>query len=1194
MKTFKIDVTDVDDAGRHSITVFKKGALKWSPIHIDQLNSEHPAWAVLCRLYGGREANEAGQPLVETDEASGQLSVLPSVIAGLTHEEAEALGLPAPLPLALDLRTDGMIFDSDFVVRARFVGGGGIAARPSISGSFAVHEGRRYRIPQPVFGMLEAAAHLREPIADEAARMEAVAALKASLPADLELSDGYLRDLRLLYAASTSLELKPNGDSIDIAPVLFARGVADAAPDGELVDEEQFALLTPAEHRRFADHGFVRTRDARPVYSLGDGTFIYIDPALRKVLGVIRTVQQSDGETRRRFALDPRKALREECGITDDGLLDSLFIETEQFSARVLGLDIWRKPVLPWVKPRPNSWLPEKLGLKIGEVSVEVAPAQAIELAQKLEEALSSGQESVLFDGVEIPATSQALESVHAITRIVEAAREASSEEASETAVEPPVPDLKMFLTVRDNLDEVSMTLTPAEIPAPMTAPILPNALRTSLKQHQKEGYAWLTELMTRRIPGGILADDMGLGKTLQALSLLVARWEQGLSGQRERKPSLIVAPTGLLSNWRDEIEQHLEPGAFGHIETAYGAGLRLVKSTSGTAKDTALGRSTLDVSRWRDSGLVLTTYETLRDYHLSFARLPFACIVFDEVQKAKNPASQITRAVKTLNAELKLAMTGTPVENRLQDIWSITDVVWAGRLGSSQQFSRDYPETDGERIRELNRQLTERDVNAPPFMLRRLKKDKLAGLPSKTSQARHVEMPPAQAAAYRDTIMRALAAEGPRSPGMMLATLQALRQISLHPERPEHASGDLVAWARKSARLSAMLDVLDAVKAANEKALIFVEDLDMQAVVSALIAGRYDLKRRPDRINGQVPGPNRQAIVRRFQEQGGGFDVLILSPKAGGVGLTITSANHVIHLSRWWNPAVEDQATDRVYRIGQTRPVTVHLPLAVHPDPSIAAASFDLRLDALLSRKRRLSEDLLMPVEGSEQELSDLFGDVLRSASGVKVEAEDSIAAPADERLSERGEQVSEIQTGSGSTSQASSQRSGNAMHWTVGPGAARQYTEYFAAFRGATITRLSITDPYCLTPDNRPRLATFVTEVCKAASRIDELHVTAWSPTSRALRDSSTESPGKARAALEAEIKAAIKPSPRVNVRFVEDRRTYRGDFHDRDIYFDAEIGGRETSWYMNLSGGIERLVEPDRKCDIVLRPLDQSAVS
>jgi hypothetical protein len=234
------------------------------------------------------------------------------------------------------------------------------------------------------------------------------------------------------------------------------------------------------------------------------------------------------------------------------------------------------------------------------------------------------------------------------------------------------------------------------------------------------------------------------------------------------------------------------------------------------------------------------------------------------------------------------------------------------------------------------------------------------------------------------------------------------------------------------------------------------------------------------------------------------------------------------------------------------------------------------------------------MPVEGSEQELSDLFGDVLRSASGVKVESEDSVAAPADGYLSERGEQSSEIQTYSSSTPQASSERSGNAMHWTVGPGDARQYKEYFAAFRGANITRLSITDPYCMTQNNRPRLAIFVAELCKAASRLDELHVTAWSPTSRALRDSSTESPGKARTALEGEIKAAIKPSPRVNVRFVEDRRTYRGDFHDRDIYFDAEIGGRKSSWYMNLSGGIERLVELDRKCDILLRPLDQSAPS
>lgn len=1204
MAKVQIDISNLDADGRHRISVVKSGAFGRSPVHIDGLLQTHPAWATLCRLYGSTETDTEGRQLVETDQAAGAISVLPSVLAGLNHADAQALGAPPPLPLALDMRSDGMIFDPDFRVISRFVGGGGTIVRPDLSGALAQHEGRRFRVPQPLFALLEAARRLQAPIASEPARLEAIAKLKATLPPDLDLdiSDGYLRDLRLLYAASISLALKPSGDSIDIDPVLFGRSASEAASDGDLLDEDEFALLTPNEQQRFASESFVRSGEAKPAYSLGGNTYVYVDPALRPVLRLVRRMQQSDGETRKRFALDPRQAIREDCGIADDALLNSLFIETEQFSERVTGLDVWRKPVLPWIKPRPNSWLPDKLGLKVGDTSIEIAPAQAIDLARALEVAVAEDRSSLAFEGVEIPATQQALESVRAIARVAEAARIADATDAPEREPAPPPADLKIFLTVKDNLESLSLTQSPTGRVDPIPAPELPRCLRTKLKPHQLEGFAWLSEHLERGIHGALLADDMGLGKTLQALAALASRWEQGLDGRRDGKPSLIVAPTGLLTNWQDEIERHLQPGAFGNVERAYGSDLRLLRDGAGTQRDTAIGRSTLDVSRWRDAGLVLTTYETLRDYHLSFARVRFACIVFDEAQKAKNPASQITRAAKTLNAELKLAMTGTPVENRLQDVWSITDMVWAGRLGSSQQFARSFPETSVERIRELSQSLTTRsDGASPPFMLRRLKKDSLAGLPTKTVHPRSIEMPPQQAAAYFDVIARALAAEGARSPGAMLATLMSLRQISLHPERPESASGDLVAWARKSARLSATIDILDAVKAANEKALIFVEDLDMQDVVAALVAGRYGLKRRPDRISGEIAGPKRQAIVRRFQEQGPGFDVLILSPKAGGVGLTITAANHVIHLTRWWNPAVEDQATDRVYRIGQDKPVTVHVPLAVHPDPTLRDASFDIRLDALLSRKRNLSENLLLPVDRGEADLAGLFGDVLRSGPAAALEAAPIPQPPASppavsatpdpvlqNPVAPAKRPVLSLSKAPPATTADANGTAPVLRHWTIQSGEARRYADYFAVFHECRITKLSVIDPYCMTPSNRQALAAFVGEVAGIAAGVDLLHITAWSPTARSMRESSIETPEAARADFKTRLAQRVKPTPEVKVTFVESGRTYRGDFHDRDIFFDTFGPEGAQIWYMNLSGGVDRLFDRDRKCEVILKPV------
>jgi hypothetical protein len=194
--------------------------------------------------------------------------------------------------------------------------------------------------------------------------------------------------------------------------------------------------------------------------------------------------------------------------------------------------------------------------------------------------------------------------------------------------------------------------------------------------------------------------------------------------------------------------------------------------------------------------------------------------------------------------------------------------------------------------------------------------------------------------------------------------------------------------YAHDSARLSQVLTILKEIAGKSEKALIFVEDLAMQETLAGLLQKHFALKTAPLRINGSVAGQKRQEIVDNFELNKNSFDVLILSPKAGGVGLTITSANHVIHLSRWWNPAVEDQATDRVFRIGQTRNVHVYLPMAVHPDPDIRSSSFDLRLDALIDRKRNLTRDLFLPPEPSEGELGELFREVSLSAQASSVDA--------------------------------------------------------------------------------------------------------------------------------------------------------------------------------------------------------------
>ena len=241
--------------------------------------------------------------------------------------------------------------------------------------------------------------------------------------------------------------------------------------------------------------------------------------------------------------------------------------------------------------------------------------------------------------------------------------------------------------------------------------------------------------------------------------------------------------------------------------------------------------------------------------------------------------------------------------------------------------------------------------------MLRRMKSEELDGLPQKHIHLRRRTMPPDQARVYGEVVNRA---KDPAS-GPMLETLHLLRGVSLHPIWPPAGEiKDPRSFIEQSARLSETFEILDEIALHKEKALIFLESLDLQAHLSLMIKSRYDLSKRPMQINGEVTGDKRQALVDEFQQVRGTFDVMILSPRAGGVGLTLTAANHVIHLSRWWNPAVEDQCTDRVYRIGQDKAVHIYYPMAIHP--GFGDSSFDALLNSLLIRKRNLSTRMLVP----------------------------------------------------------------------------------------------------------------------------------------------------------------------------------------------------------------------------------------
>lgn len=943
----------------------------WQVVQFSEWISERPeeASAALARILRALEDEETGSDsvaLVRPDESGARLH--PEFIASLSDSEAVALGLPPATTLALDLRSSGLIQRDGFRIDQTWVRRGSVPVRAKVSGGRLFANGQEWRIPEPLYTVLGAVEAVNKSTS-ESDRQSALAVLKEAIGEETGSrirSDGVIERLRIAYASAFSLDLRDAANGPDFDPILFSKERLRLANDGETLDQDEDSLLPEQLARSFRQR-FRAASGERTSYLLDDGSLLFIDPQVAKALEEVRKVQRGPVEERRLFASSPQRYLAARLNTTSDQTDEAgevsfggHFIETKQFSERVAGVDIWRKPVLPWIKPKADTWLPEAFGLRIGEPpaahSITLPPELVSDALETVRSALREEKPHFSWAGQAIPATQATLSALQSLEELVKE----SSQSAQTDTPGKPSPSLqnRYFLQVRDNLETVSFAPLVADQHAPAT-PLpdkMPASLRTAAKEHQKEGFQWLVANWIAGRPGAVLADDMGLGKTFQALAFVA--WIRSLP--EINTPVLVVAPSGLLSNWEAEIRRHLEPDALGRIVRATGA--ELAKARSAPGRDIETGGAALRDGVWADAGVVLTTYETMRDYHMSFARQHFASVFYDEAQKLKNPASQLTRAAKTLSAQFQLALTGTPVENRLQDLWSILDVVHPGLMGSSKDFEERYP-AEQTALRELHERLTSSSPGKPSILLRRMKEQCLDSLPAKRVVEMPVPMPPAQAQAYEQVVRRALALKGSGERGSMLEVLHSLRGVSLHPIRPEDA-GRCSDYFGASARLAATLQTLETVRAKGEKALVFCESLAMQALLAEELRRHFTLPHSVVRIHGSVPSAARQAAVDQFQNRGPGFDVMILSPKAGGVGLTLTAANHVIHLSRWWNPAVEDQATDRVYRIGQTKDVTVYLPQAVHPDAAMGPTSFDLRLHALMQRKRELSQGLLAPSE--------------------------------------------------------------------------------------------------------------------------------------------------------------------------------------------------------------------------------------
>ena len=889
-----------------------------------------------------------------------------SVIAAFSETAARELGLPSKVPLGFDVRLSGAMGKPGAALTIRWLQPGKtVSARgASVEGPWVHWDDKTYRIPSPMFDALQLAEEFNRVADGEIDEQFRVwGRIRSLLGEDGagDLTDGFLRSFRVVTASalSWSLTTDDRGD-LQLDPVLLTE---QRVSDGQ--EPVHVRALTETDEATFAKR-LDQLRSGASAFPLANGTYVVVDEALQEALAKVKELRQAPASQRRQAALRPEAILKEMLGVDDDAA--TVFVETERYADRVRDIAEWVEPILPWIKVTPQKWdAPTSCGLRIGGVEFPLEPASVSTACQAMREAIAAGESSVEVGELKLPVNAANLAALEQLQAAIQRKQEKDGGTSGVSADEPGV---KNVLVIETNHDDTSFQCV--KVQARAGRPGLPGGLKTSPKAHQEIGISWLQAHWNSGSKGALLCDDMGLGKTYQALAFLQWLREQMDSGLIADRPLLVVAPVGLLRNWEREIEDHLLAPGIGETVFAYGEHLKSLRR--GRHRDGSAG---LDTARLGRAQLVLANYEAVSDYQLSFGAVNFAAVVLDEAQKVKSPKARMTHAIKGLNSDFMLAMTGTPVENRLADLWCVADAVQPGALGDLKEFSQQFetPDADVSVLRNLvwQEEGADYEQGVPRMLLRRLKSDKLEGLPLKHEHVIRKVMPPRQLDAYR----RALAMREFSGPEGALGMIHALRRTSLHPALTEGgAKSDGEIRIEDSARMQAMIEVLDQVAAKGERALVFLESLDLQDAdqLPTLLKRRYQLKNLPMVINGEVGANQRQERVEAFQRELG-FDVMLLSPKAGGVGLTLTAANHVIHLSRWWNPAVEDQCSDRVYRIGQKKPVHIYYPLALIPEDE--EHSFDTQLQMLMERKRKLAQNLLAAPAFTKEDYSTLLSGI-------------------------------------------------------------------------------------------------------------------------------------------------------------------------------------------------------------------------
>jgi len=963
--------------------------------------TDEETWQLMREGHAQRSAQEQFyllDMLAEEGRAAekGSGFVVPaSELVKLDEDEAALLRLPPRFAGTIHSKVTGWTAHENFSIGLEIQ----VAThpeRPVRRGPLILANGRPYRLSSPLLRTLQAietheAARPENPLQRELSNLRLVATIQAAQVAAKFAEDPSERDETFhirLGALERFTTVAPTEVGIVVEPQpdgsLAVEPSIDADVDHEMLRSRWQQLDRPGAE---VDGGVIRAGETLVI--LGD----------EQVSGV-RAVRE-----RPRINPEEVKAFYDAPGSFYPPELVNL---DEGFSVRVAGIGVIAPVSFNEASERGLDWFTQVEKLVEPEVLVSTATSigEQSELEEKVHSAWGRGDEYLPVEDelVDIRDHSRVEAALAASRTRLEQMELARSTYPDSTTTTTDDRKVKVGMLIEETVDLADELRRRAAAAAP-PEPVDYQALRRRPFPHQQEGIEWMTGLMhaafatsaaeNARIQGALLADDMGLGKTYMTLVALAEIQKSQSAARPDPLPTLAVMPVALLENWMAEIEATFgtSHGPFSDVVVLQGRGLddyRLRGAPTETAANVEdldaqgmvrsdrlraslrVGPGYGDARLDRPGVLVLTTYETLRQYQISLGIVDWGVAVFDEAQATKNPETLAARAAKGLKARFKLLATGTPVENSLRDFWSLMDTAQPNLLGPWSAFRETWVEpienASGEEHDHLGRSLR---AAVGDFMLRRVKEDHLHDLPSKHIHEYPQEMPSRQVVAYDDVLAHHRTRRGTK--GAALETLHSLQKVSLHPDLVADGPSQDPASADQSARTLVLVrQILDDVRAHEEKAIIFVRTRAMQRVLRMWLSELYGL--RIDVVNGDTAatgsGDTRIHRIRRFEARQG-FNVIIMSPLAVGVGLTVVGANHAIHLERHWNPAKEAQATDRIYRIGQTRPVHVHYPLAVHPHMD----SFDINLDRLLRSKVALKDAVVVPQEVGQEELERSLG---------------------------------------------------------------------------------------------------------------------------------------------------------------------------------------------------------------------------